>query len=90
MAEHLRATGSGQNILFFHVIFKMKVWLFFLVVKSNSTQSAQLCMLAIYLQMAEKFYVRAGMPRAAVEMYTKANKYDAAHKVSKTFSGDQK
>ena len=68
----------------------MKVWLFFLVVKSNSTQSAQLCMLAIYLQMAEKFYVRAGMPRAAVEMYTKANKYDAAHKLSKTFSGDQK
>ena len=31
--------------------------------------------------MAEKFYVRAGMPRAAVEMYTKVNKYEDAHKV---------
>ena len=38
--------------------------------------------------MAEKFYVRADMPRAAVEMYTKANKYDAAHKVSKSVYGD--
>jgi len=31
--------------------------------------------------MAEKFYVRGGMPRTAVEMYTKANKYEAAYKV---------
>lgn len=36
--------------------------------------------------MAEKFYVRANMPRVAVEMYTKANKYEAAHKVRKQMS----
>lgn len=33
-------------------------------------------------QAAERFYVRAGLPRAAVEMYTKANKYEAAHKLA--------
>jgi len=31
--------------------------------------------------MAEKFYVKAGDPRAAIEMYTKANMYEAAHQV---------
>lgn len=31
--------------------------------------------------MAEKFYVRGNMPKAAVEMYTKVNKYEAAYKV---------
>lgn len=31
--------------------------------------------------MAEKFYVRGNMPKAAVQMYTKVNKYEAAYKV---------
>lgn len=89
MAEDLQATVSGQNnLLFFQACFFLIKFGFFLVVKSNLTQSVQLCILAIYFQMAEKFYVRAGMPRAAVEMYTKANKYDAAHKVSKSVYGD--
>jgi len=33
-------------------------------------------------KQAEKFYVRAGLPRTAVEMYTKANQYEAAHKLA--------
>lgn len=33
-------------------------------------------------QLAEKFYVKSGDPRAAIEMYTKANMYEAAHKVT--------
>ena len=32
-------------------------------------------------QLAEKYFVKGGDPRAAIEMYTKANKYEAAHKV---------
>ena len=31
--------------------------------------------------MAERFFVRAGEPREAVDMYTRANMYEAAHKV---------
>ena len=32
-------------------------------------------------QLAEKYFVHAGDPRAAIEMYTKANMYEAVHKV---------
>lgn len=32
-------------------------------------------------QLAEKYFVKGGDPRAAIEMYTKANMYEAAHKV---------
>eukprot|EP00111_Clytia_hemisphaerica_P000435 TCONS_00001218-protein len=32
--------------------------------------------------MAERFYVRGNMPRTAVEMYTKVNKYEAAYKLA--------
>ena len=32
--------------------------------------------------MAEKLYVKAGHPKDAIDMYTKANMYEAAHKVS--------
>lgn len=38
----------------------------------------------LLLQLAEKYYVRAGDSRAAIEMYTKANMYEAAHKVVTT------
>ena len=34
------------------------------------------------LQLAEKYFVKGGDPRAAIEMYTKANMYEAAHKVT--------
>lgn len=34
-------------------------------------------------QLAEKYFVKGGDPRAAIEMYTKANMYEAAHKVTK-------
>lgn len=33
-------------------------------------------------QLAEKYFVKGGDPRAAIEMYTKANMYEAAHKVT--------
>ncbi|XP_065670042.1 intraflagellar transport protein 172 homolog isoform X3 [Hydra vulgaris] len=33
-------------------------------------------------QLAERFYVQAGLTREAVEMYTRANKYDEAHKLA--------
>ena len=33
-------------------------------------------------QLAEKCFVKGGDPRAAIEMYTKANMYEAAHKVT--------
>ena len=36
------------------------------------------------LQLAEKYFVKGGDPRAAIEMYTKANMYEAAHKVTST------
>jgi len=32
--------------------------------------------------MAERFFVRAGEPREAVDMYTRANMYEAAHKLA--------
>ena len=32
-------------------------------------------------QLAEKYFVKGGDPRAAIEMYTKADMYEAAHKV---------
>ena len=35
-------------------------------------------------QLAEKYFVKGGDPRAAIEMYTKANMYEAAHKVLRT------
>lgn len=34
-----------------------------------------------FFQLAEKYFVKGGDPRAAIEMYTKANMYEAAHKV---------
>ena len=34
--------------------------------------------------MAEKLYVKAGYPKEAIDMYTKANMYEAAHKVRPT------
>lgn len=33
------------------------------------------------IQIAEKLYVKAGHPKDAIDMYTKANMYEAAHKV---------
>ncbi|XP_048583111.1 intraflagellar transport protein 172 homolog [Nematostella vectensis] len=33
-------------------------------------------------KLAEKFFVSAGNPRAAIEMYTKASMYEAAHKLA--------
>ena len=32
-------------------------------------------------QLAEKYFVKGGDPRATIEMYTKANMYEAVHKV---------
>ena len=39
-------------------------------------------------QIAEKFFVRAGLQRAAVEMYTRVNKFDLAYKVASRFMDD--
>ncbi|XP_027053913.1 intraflagellar transport protein 172 homolog [Pocillopora damicornis] len=33
-------------------------------------------------KLAEKYFVKGGDPRAAIEMYTKANMYEAAHKLA--------
>ena len=33
-------------------------------------------------EMAEKFYIKAKCPQAAVDMYTRANKWDKAHKAA--------
>eukprot|EP00854_Cymbomonas_tetramitiformis_P006568 gene6568-7868_t len=38
---------------------------------------------------AERYYVRAGMPGDAVEMYTCVDKWEAAHKVAVTYMTDQ-
>lgn len=48
----------------------------FLVMPTNPASSG--------LQLAEKYFVKGGDPRAAIEMYTKANMYEAAHKVTTT------
>ena len=37
---------------------------------------------------AEKYYVRANMASNAVEMYTRANKWDLAHKVAVSYMDD--
>ena len=39
------------------------------------------CFVLFCFQLAEKYFVKGGDPRAAIEMYTKANMYEAAHKV---------
>lgn len=34
------------------------------------------------VQMAERYYVQAGMTKEAIDMYTAAGKWEAAHKVN--------
>ena len=43
--------------------------------------SFSIMMYLFLCQLAEKYFVKGGDPRAAIEMYTKANMYEAAHKV---------
>ena len=35
--------------------------------------------------LAEKYFVQAGKPNEAVDMYTRANKWEAAHRVAVRF-----
>ena len=36
------------------------------------------------LQRAERYYVQAGLTKEAIDMYTNAGKWEAAHKVSRS------
>jgi hypothetical protein len=38
---------------------------------------------------AEKYYIRAGIPGSAVEMYTRVDKWEQAHKVAVGYMTDQ-
>lgn len=41
------------------------------------------------LDEAEKYYIRANMAKEAVEMYSRAGKWDAAHKVAMGYLTDE-
>lgn len=66
-SKSTRCVCSPQNLLRFPVILRLSM-----LIKRLSS-----C-----FQLAEKYFVKGGDPRAAIEMYTKANMYEAAHKVS--------
>ena len=41
-----------------------------------------------HFDKAERFYIKARCPQMAVEMYTRANKWDKAHKVASTYMSE--
>lgn len=40
-------------------------------------------------EQAEKYFVKGGLPEEAVDMYTKANMWDAAHKIAVSFMAEK-
>ena len=42
-----------------------------------------------HYEKAERFYIKARCPQAAVDMYTRANKWDKAHKLASTYMSEQ-